>query len=221
MVSELLLEQWPLFGLRIRTPKLELRYPDDDDIAALADLAAQGIHDENFMPFKVPWTRVKPPELQRNAVKYYWTNRGAWTPEKWNAPFVISHQDEIVGVQDVNGENFAEKKTVKTGSWLGQAFQGKGLGKEMRIAVLHFAFVGLDAVVAQSGAWIDNDASNGVSISLGYRRTKEETSDREGTPTVMVDYEMTREEWAVNPVHQRDDIAIEGLTPECRALFGV
>ena len=38
---------------------------------------------------------------------------------------------------------FAVHRTVDTGSWLGQAFQGRGFGKEMRAAVLGFAFDGL------------------------------------------------------------------------------
>ena len=48
---------WPFFGLRIRTPRLELRYPSDGDLLAVAALAAEGIHEPDTMPFSVPWTR--------------------------------------------------------------------------------------------------------------------------------------------------------------------
>src|SRR5205807_7207180 len=59
---------WPLFALRIRTPRLEIRLPTEDDCAALATVAAAGIHDPAEMPFAVPWTDVSSPELERRAL---------------------------------------------------------------------------------------------------------------------------------------------------------
>ena len=53
-------------------------------------------------------------------------------------------------------------RSVATGSWLGLRHQGHGIGKEMRAAVLHFAFAGLGAIEALSGAWDDNKPSLGV-----------------------------------------------------------
>lgn len=35
---------WPLYGLRIRTPRLELRLPDDALLSDLASVAADGVH---------------------------------------------------------------------------------------------------------------------------------------------------------------------------------
>jgi hypothetical protein len=36
---------WPLTGLRLRTPRLELRLPALADLDELAGLAAEGLHD--------------------------------------------------------------------------------------------------------------------------------------------------------------------------------
>ena len=36
---------WPLFDLVVRTPRLELRYPDDDLVYELAALTAEPIHE--------------------------------------------------------------------------------------------------------------------------------------------------------------------------------
>ena len=41
-------------------------------------------------------------------------------------------------------------RTVGTGSWLGRPYQGRGIGKEMRGAVLALAFDGLGAEVAET-----------------------------------------------------------------------
>jgi hypothetical protein len=62
-------EHWPLFDLIVRTPRVELHYPNDDDVDALADLAARGIHDPTVMPFLFPWTDVAPPLQQRNTLQ--------------------------------------------------------------------------------------------------------------------------------------------------------
>lgn len=40
MVSMSLMSYWPLAGLRVRTPRLELRMPSMEDLGALAGLAA-------------------------------------------------------------------------------------------------------------------------------------------------------------------------------------
>jgi RimJ/RimL family protein N-acetyltransferase len=76
---------------------------------------------------------------------------------------------EVVGVQDINAEHFATLRSVHTGSWLGLAHQGQGLGKEMRQAILHLAFAGLGALEAHSGAFFDNEASLATSRSVGYQ----------------------------------------------------
>ena len=51
-----LTDVWPLFGLVLRTPRLELRVPSLEQLAALAELADEGVHDPAAMPFLVPWT---------------------------------------------------------------------------------------------------------------------------------------------------------------------
>ncbi len=43
---------------------------------------------------------------------------------------------------------------MTTGSWLGRAHQGRGLGKEMRQAALHIIFAGLGAQQAVTRACV-------------------------------------------------------------------
>ena len=56
---------WPLAQLRLATPWLELRLPDEADLDALASLAAEGVHDPQTQPFAVPWTDGSPAERWR------------------------------------------------------------------------------------------------------------------------------------------------------------
>ncbi|MFE3773133.1 hypothetical protein [Streptomyces sp. NPDC059122] len=67
-----LLTHWPLAGLRLTTPRLELRLPNLDDLAALASLAADGVHDPAVQPFTVAWTDVGPEQRARSVLQYHW-----------------------------------------------------------------------------------------------------------------------------------------------------
>lgn len=208
---------WPLFDLRVRTPRLELRYPNDDDASALAGLAAKGIHPPDFMPFAVPWSTAPSPKLEREALQHYWGSRAAFTAAKWGVPFATVVDGEIVGTQAVHADNFEVTRAVESGSWLGQDHQGKGIGKEMRAAMLHLAFAGLGAQIAYSGAWHDNPASLGVSKALGYRANGDRIMPRLDKPTRMINLKLTRATWEKV---RRDDIVIEGLEA-CLDLFGL
>src|SRR3954464_654768 len=173
---------WPLFDLRIRTPVIELRYANDDDLASLAALAAEGIHDPDTMPFYVPWSRAESPELERGVQQYFWSRRGTLSSEDWALPFVVCEHGRPVGVQELTSRQFAVTRTVETGSWLVQHAQGRGIGTEMRAAVLHFAFEGLHAVEAYSAAFEDNSRSAAVSRANGYEANGSERFAREGAP---------------------------------------
>ena len=73
MSREELAKHWPIAGLAVRTPRVELRWPDDTDLCALADLAAKGVHDPSFMPFTQPWTRRDPGgDLERGVFQFHW-----------------------------------------------------------------------------------------------------------------------------------------------------
>jgi len=208
---------WPLFDVAIRTPRLELRYPDDELLTELAAVVAAGIHDPAFMPFSVPWTRVPSPQLERNSLQHWWRLRAGWSPTNWSFSGVVVVDGRPIGVQDVSGDAFAVRRAVETGSWLGLRHQGKGYGKEARAAILHFVFAGLGAEVAYSAAFDDNPSSHAVSRSLGYEENGDVRFDREGVAARMVRLKLTRERWEAQ---RRDDIEIVGLDA-CLDWFGV
>ena len=160
---------WPLFGLRLATPRLTLAVLADDDLPDLVPTILGGVHEPDRMPFSAPWTDAPAEDLARNSLAHFWTTRGATTPQAWTLHFVVRIDGAAVGLQDVRGRDFAVTRTVSTGSWLGLAHQGQGVGTEMRAAVLQFAFDHLRAVRAESGAFLDNPSSLRVSQKLGYQ----------------------------------------------------
>jgi RimJ/RimL family protein N-acetyltransferase len=199
---------WPLFDLAVRTPRLELRVPRDEDIAGLIAVIDEGIHDPATMPFLTPFTDRPNPERGREAAQWWWSHRAAWSVEKWTLNGAVFVDGRIVGVQDMMAEHFGALRLVETGSWLGRAFQGRGLGKEMREAVLHLAFEGLGAVEAHSGAFYDNAASLATSRSVGYADNGETRALRRGKADGIVNVRMDRAMWQAR---RRDDIEIIGL----------
>lgn len=207
---------WPLLDLRIRTPRLELRVPSDDDLIELARLAAQGVHPESSTPFTIHWTDQPSPELERSLMQWHWRARAEWSPVRWRLGFGVLEEGRMVGTQDVYAEDFPILRTVETGSWLGREHQGRGIGKEMRAAVLDLAFAGLAAIIARSGAFADNAASLAVSRAMGYVIDGEDLTLRRGTASRHLRLRLERDEWQRR---RRDDIVIEGLEP-CLPILG-
>jgi RimJ/RimL family protein N-acetyltransferase len=211
-----IVRHWPIAGLVVRTPRLELRWPDDDDLVALADVAAEGIHDADFMPFGIPWSRAPVGEIERNLIQYHWLQRARWTPESWSWNPVVVIDGEVVGTQGVSAEQFAIRRTVSTGSWIGRRFQGHGIGTEMRSAVLHLCFDRLGAQRAETSADEGNPASLTVTRKLGYHPNGEALGVIEGRLRRELCFVLPRDEWAKR---RRDDIRIEGFD-DCLELFG-
>jgi RimJ/RimL family protein N-acetyltransferase len=159
---------WPLFGLKLATPRLELRPIRDEEIPAAVAAAQSGIHEAGRSPFSTPWTGLPADELGPNMARWYWRCRAECSPESWTLLLGIWHDGGFIGCQDVGAKDFAALKTVTTGSWLKQSVQGRGFGKEMRAAVALYAFDWLGAEAAESEAASWNEASLGVSRALGY-----------------------------------------------------
>jgi RimJ/RimL family protein N-acetyltransferase len=206
---------WPLFDLRLRTPRLELRLPTDDDLLGLVTVARRGVVEPGRNYFLFPWHELRSPAFERQFLLHWWRTRGTWSPRDWNLGLAVVADGRPIGVQDVSARDFAVRRTVVTGSWLGLEFQGRGYGTEMRAAVLALAFDGLDAVAAESGYLPGNVASAQVSEKLGYRIDGREIVNVSGRQLEETRLLATRERW------QRDlvPVAIEGLEP-CLALFG-
>jgi RimJ/RimL family protein N-acetyltransferase len=199
---------WPLFDLEVRTPDVTLRYPDDDTLVALVRLAAEGVHDPDDMPFAVPWTRFDSPQLEQEALRFHWLSRAETRPDSFRIPLAVFRGEELLGASEVGASNFAALRRFETGSWLGQQFQGQGVGKQMRRATLACGFDGLGGTLATTTAWHDNPASLGVTRSLGYTEQGRERRLREGVATDLFSFDM-------EPEH------FESIRPDGVEFFGL
>ncbi len=207
---------WPLPELRLHTGRLELRLPDEADLTALARLAEAGVHDPGVQPFTVPWTDAAPVDRALATMRYHWSCWGSWKPANWTLNLVALAAGQVIGTMGLSASNFAILREVGTGSWLGQAHQGRGFGTEMRAAVLALAFDGLGARFATSAAFTDNAASLGVSRKLGYVGDGRERCLTRGKPAELARLRIDRESWLA---HREIEVTISGLEP-CLPFFG-
>lgn len=206
----------PLYRLRLRTPRLELRLGTHEELVELGRLAERGVHPPEEMPFAVAWTdRIGQPDFLDEFVTFHEGHLAEWSPEAWDLGLLVRERGELVGMQGLGAKEFAKRKHVGTGSWLGREHQGRGIGTEMRAAVLELAFRGLSATEAESG-WLEgNAASRRISEKLGYVEVAVHSKSPRGVPVPEHEVRIARERW-VCPV----EVTIENLEA-CLSLFGV
>lgn len=207
---------WPLHGLSLCTPELELRPVTEAD---LPGLAAQLSVDLEVDPTATRYDGLSDADNRAVALHQgYWRSVGTWRPESWALPFAVWHGDDMVGSQTLEGEDFPRLRTVDSASWLAPEARGRGWGVQARAAILALAFGPLGATAAITSAWHDNGASLGVSRSLGYQPNGVTTHWRGDRPDEMVHLRLTREQWRDSP--WRDRVEVRGFEP-CRPFFGL
>ncbi|CAM3573054.1 GNAT family N-acetyltransferase [Deinococcus frigens] len=215
MVDRMLTDHWPLAALRLQTPRLELRPPDDEELAALAGVAAQGVHHPEQRPFLTPWTHLPPARRALFVIQQHGLTRGQWRPEAWILELGIFHGGQPISMVSLRGRDFPVLREVRTSSWLGLDFQGQGSGTGARAALLHLAFAELGAVAALSEVFQDNAASQSVSRKLGYRPDGISRDVLDGAVVVSDRLRLMREDWEQD---QHATVTVTGLE-SCRQFF--
>jgi RimJ/RimL family protein N-acetyltransferase len=206
----------PLYELRLRTPRLELRLGTREELVEVHELAQQGIHPPEEMPFENPWTdRSGEDDFVESCVQFHESALREWRPERWSFNPLVFLDGRPIGSQSMRAEDFSTRREVDTGSWLGQAFQGQGIGTEMRTAVLELAFQHLGAEAALSASVFGNESSKRVSEKLGYAIGGTSTIAPRGEPVEKYDLRIARRDW-----RPPAPVEIEGAEA-CFPLFGV
>lgn len=210
---------WPLFGLRLTGRRVELRPTTEAELPALADILPSGSELDPSLPTHDVDPRLAPAVALHQS---YWRTWATWSSDSWSIQFSVRLNGELVGVSSLEAENFPGRRVVGTGSWLAEQAQGKGIGKEMRAAVLHLAFAGLGASVAETEAWHDNGASLGVSRALGYEPNGETIHVHGDRRDRMVRMRLSRDGWMLTAPDWPTEVeGLEACLPYFKLTPGV
>jgi RimJ/RimL family protein N-acetyltransferase len=222
----MLADLWSTYALRIRTPRLCLRLPDGEELAALAELAGRGVHGPDVRPFLTPWTEGTAQDRARSVLREHWSQLQSWDPTSWRLGLGVflspdGHRtgltDLPVGMVTLRARDFAVVREVSTSSWLGLEHQGRGLGTEARAGLLTLAFDHLGARDATTEVFPDNHASQGVSRRLGYE-SDGISRDARGTEALVSDrLRLTSTRWAQV---ERAAVTVEGLDAALDMFLG-
>ncbi|WP_432790156.1 GNAT family protein [Brevibacterium sp. K11IcPPYGO002] len=201
---------YPPLQIRVRTPRLELVGASDERLAELAPLVRDGKVFAEPAPYDDPMSFYESdPDVRVSRwLQSVWRGRGRFSPAEFRLAFAVIVDGEPVGMQDLIAEKFDTCGTFATFSWLSTDVRGRGLGTEMRSALLHLAFAGLGAREAGSDAFVDNVGSNRVSENLGYEHNGVEWDIRRGEPGLIQRWRLTREAWETR---RRNDIDLTGV----------
>lgn len=219
MEPDVNLSVWPLRGLRLVSRDLELRYPTADDFELLGRLVGQAEYEPSL-----PWMAGRdgsgrhdsPEQRARRLLQCLWRDQGQWSPGGWTLTLATVVTGRIVGLQRLFATQFPVRREVASGSWLAAEHRGKGIGTEMRAAVLHLSFAGLGAAYARTEAREDNAASIAVSRKLGYADDGVSITVEDRRSVAYRRLRLDRDTWQAQ-IHT--PIEIHGLRP-CVAMFG-
>ncbi|MGZ4460909.1 MAG: GNAT family N-acetyltransferase [Nocardioidaceae bacterium] len=212
----MLSDQWPTYHVRITTPRLQMRLPDDAELSRLADLAGQGVHAPSERPFLTPWTEGSAQDRARFVLREHWSQLAGWTPMNWRLGLGVFAPDGApLEMLTLRARDFPVVREVTTSSWLALRHHGQGIGTEARTGLLTLAFDHLSAEAALTEVFRDNHASQAVSRKLGYQADGI-SRDARGTEVLVSDrLRLTRDRWASI---DRAAIKVDGLQ-ECRSMF--
>lgn len=210
---------YPPLNLQVQTPRLTLAGATDELLERLIPVVRAGVADPGpAPPFDDPMSLyADSPEREWRWLRAIWAGRARVEPGWWRLYFVVIADGEPAGMQDLIGEQFAALRTVSTFSWLAPDQRGRGIGTEMRAAVLHLAFAGLGAHEAASEAFADNHASHRVSQALGYEPNGTSWATRRGEAAPLTRWKLTRDRWDQT---RRTDIGLTGVE-DCLPVLGL
>lgn len=212
MLSDL----WPTFQLRIITPRLQLRLPNEEELSQFAELAGQGVHHPSERPFLTPWTEGSAHDRAQVVIQGHWGDLAGWEVTNWCLGLgVFTLDGEPRGMVMLRARDFPVVREVATASWLGLPHHRQGYGTEARVGLLTLAFDHLQAEAAVTEVFQDNHASQGVSRKLGYEPDGI-SRDARGTEVLVSDrLRLTRARWATV---EHDAVSVEGIE-KCRHMF--
>ena len=207
---------WPLLDLRLTAGDLELPPLVEADLAEVVRLMPA---DLELNPNATRFAVDEP--TQRGVVVHqeYWRSYGTWTTEAWRFHLAVRRDGELLGLQELEGNEFPTLRTVDTSSWLVESARGAGIGKAMRRCG---ACAGLRPPRRTGGDHLGLARQPRITrrlpvVGLPAERRVAPGPRGEGVDT-LVHLRMTLDEW--RSAGGAPDVTVTGV-PEALPLFGL
>jgi RimJ/RimL family protein N-acetyltransferase len=212
---------WPPAGLRItatsRGVPLVLRTVRDEDLPGLVAIVPPDVGQDPALAVGGDPAQV----AAQSVLRHVWRARADLAPDNWRLTFAVEAGGVLAGQQDLKAVDFPGLRVVRTSSWLGEEFRGRGIAKAMRAMALQLAFTCFEAVAAEADSVEGNDAALGVSRSLGYSPCGDTYELHDGRVEHMLWTRLTRDRWALlRQGYGLSDVEVTGAV-ECRTLLGL
>ena len=207
---------WPLFGLVVRTPRLELRLLREDEFADLVELIDGGIHDPGTMPFSFPWTDAEPRRARPGGRAVDVAPAGQLV-----AGQLDPHVRRVRGRDDSSACRTSEPSTSAPSAPSRPDRGSAGPTRDRVWAVrcgrrsCTWPSPASAREEALSGAFEDNAASLATSRAVGYEENGEARGHRRDGSGRTIRFRLGRDGWERR---RRSDIEILGLE-ECLDMF--
>ena len=169
------------------------------------------------MPFGNGWTDRPDEDWQTGFARYFWRQRGAWDADSWALPFAVLLDGVPVGVQQLTAEDFPVLRDGRHRILaVGSPSTGRGIGTEMRAAVLHFGFEVLGAELASPGRSRRARARSASRRRSATCETERGATARAGRAVAHL-FRLPRERWEIEA---NVPVEVEGFDG-CERLFGL
>src|SRR5579863_7202395 len=135
-----------LYNVKIITPRLVMRVPNEKGIKELAEVLTNGIQKEgqpHFMEDNLYGKSLD--ENIKGLQEFVEKSIQEWNKDDWHIPFAIFSEEKPIGLVTMFSHNFPITQGFGVSYWIGLSYQGKGLGTEAFQGILSFGFNGLNA----------------------------------------------------------------------------
>jgi [ribosomal protein S5]-alanine N-acetyltransferase len=179
--------------MRLETERLILREPKMSDWKDLVE----GLNNLEVLKYlsKIPY-----PYTKKHAIENIKKNIKKWKEnkkEKYSFYIELKYEKKIIGGLTLRVDS--DNKIGETGSWINQKYWKNGYITEAKIALNDFAFNKLKLRKLESGAFINNKASNIMQTKMGYKyegkRVKHIISKSTGNIHDEYIYGLLKEDW--------------------------
>lgn len=187
---------WPVCSFSSGDVVLSL--PTFSDLVGLAGLAKDGLFPDSPPIFN--WYVDDPSERFYNVVEQGLHRRSSFDfSTSVGLAFAVSVDGVLAGYQTIKFSKGGSLGVGETGSWLAPSFRGRGFGVTARNLICWFGFKILEFDVIRSESLVENAASRGVSLSVGYTHDGTRELFVRGVPSVYNRFKLTADSFIFVP----------------------